>query len=142
MTKDTDSYQEDDSFLLSTIKYLVQSELNPKNFLILARNHPTYFLCAKNSHKVIDLLCSLFFKLTHKQLIMYKVPKKNLKNFEVSKRDSINGNYDEPSKKYLVSKQENSEVKLEDRPRIGKQKGKERIGKKDNLRSRAIENGK
>ena len=73
---------------------------------------------------------------------MYKVPKKNLKNFEVSKRDSINGNYDEPSKKYLVSKQENSEVKLEDRPRVGKQKGKERIGKNDNLRSRAIENGK
>ena len=140
MTKDTDSYQEDASFMISTIKYLVQSELNPKNFLILAKNQPTYFLCAKRYQEVIDLLCSLFFKLTQKHLVIYKVPRKNLKKYEISKRDSINGNYSKPSKEYLVKKQEHHEVKSKDRSKTAKNKEKGKKDKNDVSESPAIEN--
>ena len=105
MTKDVDSYEEDDSFMLSTIKHVVCSQLNPKNFLIFAESQPTYFLCAKRSVEIIDLLCSLFFKLTKKQLIIYKVPKKNLKKFEVSRRDSVAGNIKTPNDEYKEAKE-------------------------------------
>ena len=108
--------------------------------MILAKNQPTYFLCAKRSEEVIDLLRKLFFKLTHKQLTIYKVPKKNLKEFEVSKEDSKNGNYGKPSKEYLVKKQEDHNIKSKDRPKTAKNKEKGKKDKNGDSESPAIEN--
>ena len=102
MTKDEDSYEESDSFMISDIKHMVCSELNPKNFVILSRDKPTFYLSSKRSEDILELLKALYQRHTKKKLSVYVVPKKNLKKFEVSQRDSVGGKYENPDDKYQV----------------------------------------
>jgi len=96
-----DSYHEEDSFLLSDIKYIIISEVNSKNFILMVNKKPTYYLASKRRDDIINIVKMLYLKHTKSNINIYIVPQNNLSEYKVNKRDSRKGNYEPPDSEYL-----------------------------------------
>ena len=96
---DEDSFEEESSFLITDIEWIMISEINKGLFLKL-HDHRTFYVSIKRRKETIELLKILYARLIkNSRLLVIEVPEKDLSKFHESQNELLKLNIEEEEEK-------------------------------------------